>query len=236
MTAPIEVACGIWVTTTTADRAAASTHRDDRRRAAALPEWRARELLAGRGLLRQLLAAVRPGPAGAEIVPDRRGKPWLRGHPDIGISVSHSRGTLAAGVALGRAVGVDVQRPDPAVRASFARRLLGTHAGRLTALPPAAAAEEVAWVWTAQEACVKADGAGLAGRPWIIDVPPGARSGRWRSYRWLSLRDHSSTPLSCAFAMAASTPDPPASTPGPPADTADTPAPTPRPTPWKGAR
>ncbi|WP_063762763.1 4'-phosphopantetheinyl transferase family protein [Streptomyces sp. NRRL S-1448] len=229
MTAPIEVAGGVWVTLTTADRATASTHHDDRRRAAALPEWRAREFLAGRGLLRQLLAAVAPGPAGAEIVPDRRGKPWLHGHPDLGISVSHSRGTLAAGVALGRAVGVDVQRPDPAVRASFARRLLGTHAGRLTALPPAVAAEEVAWVWTAQEACVKAAGPGLAGRPWTIDVPPGARSGRWRGYRWRSLRDHSSTPLSCAFALIADAPDPPTVLPGTPARTS-------RPTLWKGAR
>lgn len=204
MTAPIEVAEGVWVTTTTVDRAVPSTHRDDRRRAAALPEWRAREFLAGRGLVRQLLAAVRPGPAGAEtaraeIVPDRRGRPWLRGHPGIGISVSHSRGALAVGVAQGRALGVDVQRPDPAVSASFARRLLGAHTGRVTALPPAAAADEVAWVWTAQEACVKAAGLGLAGRPWTIDVPPGARSGRWRDYRWLILRDHSTTPLSCAF-------------------------------------
>ncbi|MEE4418530.1 4'-phosphopantetheinyl transferase family protein [Streptomyces bugieae] len=228
MTAPIEVARGVWVATTTADRTAPSTHRDDRLRAAALPEWRAREFLAGRGLLRQLLAAVRPGPAGAEIVPDRRGKPHLRGHPDLGISVSHSRGALAAGVAPGRAVGVDVQCPDPAVSASFARRLLGAHAGRLTALPPAAAAEEVAWVWTAQEACVKAGGLGLAGRPWTIDVPPGARSGRWQGYRWLSLRDHSSTPLSCAFAMTAGTRGGPAGTPGTPAAH--------HPIPWKGER
>ncbi|MFD8545390.1 4'-phosphopantetheinyl transferase family protein [Streptomyces sp. NPDC059649] len=214
------------MTTATADRTAPSTHPDDRRRAAALPAWRAREFLAGRGLVRHLLATVRPGPAGAEparaeIVPDRRGKPWLRGHPGIGISVSHSRGVLAAGVARGRALGVDVQHPEPAVSASFARRLLGAHAGRVTALPPAAAAEEVAWVWTAQEACVKAAGLGLAGRPWTIDVPPGARSGRWRDHHWLSLRDHSTTPLSCAFARTAGAPGPPAA---------------PHPTPSKGER
>ncbi|MEU9119880.1 4'-phosphopantetheinyl transferase superfamily protein [Streptomyces sp. NPDC048506] len=203
MTLPIEVADRLWVRTTTADRVAPSTHPDDLRRAAAgLPEWRAHELLTGRALLRELLAAVRPDLAGAEVVPDRRGKPWLRGHPGVGISVSHSRGALAAGVGLGRSVGVDVQRPGAFVTPSFARRLLGEHTGRLAGLPPARAAEEVAWVWTAQEACVKASGAGFAGRPWTIDVPPGARSGRWGDYRWLSLRDHSATPLSCAYRTA----------------------------------
>ncbi|MGW1376001.1 4'-phosphopantetheinyl transferase family protein [Streptomyces sp. NPDC002446] len=201
MTAPIEVADRVWVTTA-ADRPASSTHRDDLRRAAAMPGWRAQEFLTGRALLRQLLAAVRPALAGADIVADRRGKPWLRGHPGIGISVSHSDGALAAGVAVGRALGVDLQRPGARVSASFARRLLGAHAERIAGLPPARAAEEVAWVWTAQEACVKATGTGLAGRPWTIGIPPGARSGRWRDHRWIALREHSTTPLSCAFPLA----------------------------------
>ncbi|MFE1774377.1 4'-phosphopantetheinyl transferase family protein [Streptomyces sp. NPDC059008] len=201
MSAPIEVADRLWVATATADRVAPSTHRDDLRRAQRMPAWRAREFLTGRALLRELLAAVRPALSGTDVVADRRGKPWLRGHPGIGISVSHSHGALAAGVAVGRALGVDLQRPGARVTASFARRLLGGHAERIAALPPARAAEEVAWVWTAQEACVKATGAGFADRPWTIDVPPGARSGRWRDYRWISLREHSATPLSCAFPL-----------------------------------
>lgn len=201
MRAPIEVADRIWVTTT-GERPAPSTHHDDLRRAGAMPGWRAQEFLAGRGLLRELLATVRPDLAGADVVTDRRGKPWLRGHPGTGISVSHSHGALAAGVAVGRAVGVDLQRPGTHVTASLARRLLGEHAGRITALPPARAAEEVAWVWSAQEACVKATGAGFAGRPWTIEIPPGAHFGRWRDHRWLSLREHSATPLSCAFPLA----------------------------------
>ncbi|WP_220377835.1 4'-phosphopantetheinyl transferase family protein [Streptomyces inhibens] len=202
MTAPLLVADQVWVTTATADRITPSTHRDDLRRAAAMPAWRAQEFLTGRALLRELIAAVRPALAQADIVPDRRGKPWLRGRPGLGISVSHSQGALAAGVAAGRALGVDLQRPAPSVTASFTRRLLHEHAQQLAALPPARAAEEVAWVWTAQEACVKADGTGFAGRPWTIDVPPGARTGRWGGYRWISLRDHSPTPLSCAFPTA----------------------------------
>ncbi|MFG2892554.1 4'-phosphopantetheinyl transferase family protein [Streptomyces sp. NPDC048248] len=199
MTAPLMVEDRIWVSTSSVGRVAPSDHRDDLRRASALPEWRAREFLAGRALLRELIAAVCPAPAAADITADPGGKPRLRGHRTVGISVSHSGGALAAGVAIGRDLGVDVQRPGSAVTPSLARRLLHGHARRITALPPARAAEEVAWVWTAQEACVKACGAGLSGRPWTIDVPPGARAGRWGDYRWLSLRDHSPLPLSCAF-------------------------------------
>ncbi|GGU69999.1 hypothetical protein GCM10010211_39500 [Streptomyces albospinus] len=199
MTGPLQVADRVWVSAATDVAHEPSRHRDDLRRAAVLPEWRIREFLAGRGLLRQLLAAIRPDLADAEIAPDRRGKPALRGHPGIGVSISHTQGGTAAGLALGRDLGVDLQCPAPAVTASFTRRLLPAHAQRLAALPPARAAEEVAWVWTAQEACVKAGGAGLAGRPWTIGIPPGARTGRWRGYRWISLRGHSTMPLSCAF-------------------------------------
>ncbi|KUL37925.1 hypothetical protein ADL22_19730 [Streptomyces sp. NRRL F-4489] len=201
---PLQVADRVWVATTTgtggpSGPAPVSRHRDDLRRAAALPEWRAREFLAGRGLLRALLAAVRPDLAGAEIVPGPRGKPALRGHPDVGVSVSHTEGGAAAGVAVGRALGVDLQHPADRPNPALVRRLLPGHAHLLAALPPERAAAEVAWVWTAQEACVKASGAGLAGRPWTIDVPPGARTGHWSGYRWTTLRDHSTTPLSCAY-------------------------------------
>ncbi|MFH8569981.1 4'-phosphopantetheinyl transferase family protein [Streptomyces sp. NPDC017993] len=199
MTAALMVEDHVWVSTSAVGRVAPSAHRDDLRRADALPEWRAREFLAGRALLRELITEVRPALAAAGITTDPRGKPRLHGHPTVGISVSHSGGAVAAGVAIGRDLGVDVQRPDSAVTPSFARRLLHGHAHRITALPPARAAEEVAWVWTAQEACVKAGGEGISGRPWTIDVPPGARAGSWGDYRWLSLRDHSPLPLSCAF-------------------------------------
>ncbi|MER7109837.1 4'-phosphopantetheinyl transferase family protein [Streptomyces sp. NPDC000229] len=200
MTEPFAVADGVWVITGDVAGATPSAHRGDLLRAAALPEWRAREFLAGRGLLRRLLTAVRPELAAGAVVPDPRGKPWLRACPEVGVSVSHSRGALAAAVALGARVGVDVQRPESAVTASFARRLLGERgAEELAGLPAARAAEEVAWVWTAQEACVKADGRGLAARPWTVGMAPGARTGWWGPYRWIALRERSATPLSCAF-------------------------------------
>ncbi|WP_328316322.1 4'-phosphopantetheinyl transferase family protein [Streptomyces sp. NBC_00388] len=211
MNTVLEVADGVWVAAVAAGCTDPSTHRDDLRRATRLPEWRAREFLAGRGLLRRLIDAVHPSAAGAGITPDARGKPGIAGLPGVGVSISHSEGAVAAGIAVGRAVGVDLQHPADSVSAPFARRVLHSHADRVTALPPEQAAEEVAWVWTVQEACVKATGAGVSGRPWAIDVRPGARSGRWDAYRWVSLRDRSRTPFSCAFSAH---PGPPA-LPGP---------------------
>jgi 4'-phosphopantetheinyl transferase len=58
---------------------------------------------------------------------------------------------------------------------------------------------EFAWIWTAQEACVKATGQGLAGRPWTVPVEVGQRAGTWHGVRWLSLRDRFGTPVSCAY-------------------------------------
>ncbi|WP_329223598.1 4-phosphopantetheinyl transferase [Streptomyces sp. NBC_01485] len=199
ISAPVTVADEVWVAVAALDRVAPSGHRDDRLRAVALPEWRAAEFLAGRGLLRELLAAVRPRLADRDVVTDVRGKPRLRGRPGVGVSVSHSRGTVAVAVAVGRELGVDVQQPRETVSATLTRRLLGEHARDLTGLSAAGVAREAAWVWTAQEACVKAGGEGLRGRPWSIDVPQGARAGHWGDYRWVSLREHSAIPLSCAF-------------------------------------
>lgn len=160
---------------------------------------RAQEFLAGRGLLRATLAHVIPHAAGAEVAMRTGGKPHLRGHGGVGISVSHDGGVTAVCVAAGREVGVDVQHPGHAVAPGLLRRCLGRHAGPVAALSTEDAATELAWVWTVQEACVKATGAGLAGRPWTIEVPPGRSAGRWPRGRWISLRDRSRIPLSCAF-------------------------------------
>ncbi|MGW6270791.1 4'-phosphopantetheinyl transferase family protein [Streptomyces sp. NPDC055060] len=197
---PLEVAAGVWVA---AGSAAPSTHDDDARHAAALPQWQARRFLHGRGLLRQLLRAVAPPLAGATIAYDRRGQPHLPDHPTAGISVSHSAGMVACAFATEARVGVDLQHPAASVSSTLARRLLRSHAPDVLALPPARAAEELTWVWTAQEACVKAAGAGLAGRPWDIDVPPRQHGGDWETYRWMCLRAVSRTPLSCAVGSAA---------------------------------
>ncbi|MFE0644598.1 4'-phosphopantetheinyl transferase family protein [Streptomyces sp. NPDC058877] len=196
MIGALEVADGVWVS---AGSARPSTHDGDLRAAAVLPEWRGARFLRGRGLLRSLLHAIAPSLADADIVPDGRGRPCLKDFPHAGISVSHSGSTTACSFTRSGRVGVDLQHSAESAGQVLARRLLRTHAPRVLALGPERAAREVAWVWTAQEACVKAAGTGLAGRPWEIDVVPGSRTGMWGPYRWICLRDHSDIPLSCAY-------------------------------------
>ncbi|WP_405006898.1 4'-phosphopantetheinyl transferase superfamily protein [Kitasatospora purpeofusca] len=172
---------------------------DDLAQARALPPWRAEQFLTGRATLRRLLREVRPDLAGTPVRPDPRGRPRLLGHPDVGVSISHDGGLSAAAVAPGRRVGVDLQLPSGEPSAGMLRRCLREHAARLESLPAPERAREFAWVWTVQESCVKAAGTGLAGRPWAVAVTPGHRHGRWGRYRWISLRDSSPVPLSCAF-------------------------------------
>ncbi|HWG98294.1 MAG TPA: 4'-phosphopantetheinyl transferase superfamily protein [Pilimelia sp.] len=200
---PLRVAPGVWVVASPAGAArhpvAARTTAADRADARGRPGWRAAEILLGRGLLRGLLDLVVPDAADAPVVHTPAGRPELAGWPRLGVSVSHDRGTVAAAVAVGRRVGVDVQHPVPDIRHRTLARCLRDHAASLTALPPRHRDLEFAWVWSAQEACVKAEGSGLAGRPWTVDVRPLHRRGRWRGYRWRSLRDQSPVPLSCAY-------------------------------------
>jgi 4'-phosphopantetheinyl transferase len=197
--AVVEVAAGVWVASAPLADVAPSGHPPDVVASADMPAHRAREFLGGRGLLRATLAHVFPHAAGADVAARAGGKPYLRGHGGVGISVSHDAGMVAVCVAAGKDVGVDLQRPDHAVHPDLLRRCLGRHADAVSALSTQDAATELAWVWTVQEACVKVTGAGLAGRPWAVDVVPGRSSGRWPAGRWISLRGRSRIPLSCAF-------------------------------------
>ncbi|TWV47506.1 4-phosphopantetheinyl transferase [Streptomyces misionensis] len=174
---------------------------NDRAVAAALPRRRTAEFLAGRSLLRHLLRLTVPERASTPIRADANGRPLLDGDPATGISISHDGLAIAVAVGRGQRVGVDVQLPAPHVPDSLLHRCLGRHAQDVIPLSEHRRGVELAWVWTAQEACVKAAGTGLTGSPWSIDVPPGSREGQWGGYRWISLRDRSHTPLSCAFSL-----------------------------------
>jgi 4'-phosphopantetheinyl transferase len=200
-----EVSPGVWVASATRTGLGdPPVHAGDLAEAGTRPRWRRGEFLAGRHLLRRLLRRVRPGLAALPVRTDPAGKPRLDpgGAPDLalpGITISHDEDRIAAAVCAHGDVGVDVQLPPERLTDSAVRRCLGPHAPEVTALPRARRAKEFAWVWTVQEACVKAAGTGMAGRPWSIDVPPGATSGRWGGFAWLSLRARSQVPLSCAF-------------------------------------
>ena len=194
---PIEVECGIWVDHH--DRAPASGHPDDLRATRDGPAWRRAQRLGARGLLRRLLDRVVPAAAGAEIETCPGGRPRLKGWPQIGISLSHDEGLAAVAVAIGRHVGVDVQTPPRDLSEGLVRRCLRERAPAVLSLDAEARATEFAWIWSVQEACVKCEGSGLAGRPWCIDVPAGAAAGRWRDVTWRMLRRHTAIPISCAF-------------------------------------
>ncbi|WP_411104862.1 4'-phosphopantetheinyl transferase family protein [Streptomyces sp. cmx-4-9] len=161
---------------------------EEQRAAAAMAPWRAREHLAGRALLRTLLARLL-GEADARgpVVPEPAGRPRLPGSPRTGVSISHSGPYAAAAVGIGLDVGVDVQVPCPP-SAGMLRRCCPPHtAARLTSLPPGAAARAFARVWTVQEACVKARGTGLPGAPWRIRADLDAPAGSWGRLRWSRL-------------------------------------------------
>lgn len=199
-----EISPGVWVASATrADLGDPPAHAGDLAEAGTRPGWRRGEFLAGRHLLRHLLRRIRPDLAALPLCADPAGKPRLdAGGADLalpGITISHDEDRIAAAVCAHGDVGVDVQLPPERLTDSAVRRCLGSHAPAVTALPRRRRAKEFAWVWTVQEACVKAAGTGMAGRPWSIDVPPGAVSGHWGGFAWLSLRTRSPVPLSCAF-------------------------------------
>jgi 4'-phosphopantetheinyl transferase len=166
-----------------------------------VPAWRAAESRAARALLRWLLAGeVSVDAAAAPIAARWSGQPYLVGRPELGISLSHGHGHVAAAIGIGLAVGVDVQAPVPVSAGVLGRCCLPEVRDELSALPDAVRDLEFAWIWTVQEACVKAAGTGLAGRPWSIPVERGQREGEWLGHRWRSLRDDSAVPLSVAHA------------------------------------
>ncbi len=201
------IVSNVYVTVDAIDEALSTRPaRQDRLRAVGMPAWRQREYLAGRTLLRRLLTEVAGDAAAGPIEARSSGQPYLPGRPGLGISLSHTHDLVAAAVGVGCAVGVDVEAAAPVSRAMLRRCCTPEALAVLDSLPRAAADVEFAWLWTAKEACVKAAGTGLAGAPWLIPVPPGERSGRWGSVRWHSLRDRSTTPVTCAYAQSKEVP------------------------------
>jgi 4'-phosphopantetheinyl transferase len=184
-----------------AAKAAGRLTGDDLARLRDLPAWKVRQYLASRSLLRALLAEVVDADAAARPLSARAGgQPWLRGRSEIGVALSHSGGAVAAAVGLGRAVGVDVERVQ-AVSDGLVRRCCTPGGRRLLArLAPEQRAEAFSWIWAAQEACVKATGAGMAGRPWTVPVEPHEQAGSWGTVRWRRLGTGRAPAAVCAYA------------------------------------
>ncbi|MFD8971501.1 4'-phosphopantetheinyl transferase family protein [Streptomyces sp. NPDC059593] len=171
----------------------------DRAAAAELPPWRAAEYTAARTLLRALLRETGDDLRGGPVAARPGGRPYLPDRPDLGVSLSHSAGWVAAAVGADRDVGIDVQTPAPVAARLLRLCCSPEDADTLTALPEHSRRREFAWLFTVQEACVKALGTGLSGRPWTVPVRLGQRSGTWHHLHWTAPRTAQPVPTGCAW-------------------------------------
>lgn len=153
--------------------------------AASCPPRRAREFSAGRALLRWALArSLGPWAASSRVALTERGKPVLADLPATGISLSHGGGTVAAAVAVGRAVGIDVQGPVPVTEGLLRRCCTPEQQGELAALAPEGRPAALARRWVIHEAHAKATGRGLTRRPGRFPGPLLAHSGQRQGFVW----------------------------------------------------
>ena len=124
--------------------------------------------LAGRALVHALLAALpAPPPAGLLVNNDAAGRPWLAGPArDLRVSLSHSGAWVAAVLARGGRVGVDVERIRDKAQRLASRYLAPEEQAAAQALiraAPAAADAHYTLLWSAKETLYK-----LAGQRGIL--------------------------------------------------------------------
>jgi 4'-phosphopantetheinyl transferase len=129
------------------------------------PEHRAR-FVAARGTLRRILGLhLRLAPESLRFSYGEHGKPALAAPlgTDLEFNVSHSSDLALYAVAMGRAVGVDVERvKSEGSWLQIAERYFAPHeAAYLASLPVAAAREKFFELWSGKEARMKARGTGL---------------------------------------------------------------------------
>ncbi|MGH7311905.1 MAG: 4'-phosphopantetheinyl transferase family protein, partial [Candidatus Rokuibacteriota bacterium] len=135
-----------------------------------------RRFIAGRGLLRAVLARYLGTAASAvRIRGDAGRKPQLHGPDDGGLrfNVAHSEDLALYAVAWQREVGIDVERIRPELDwAALAARFFSPPERAALAGAGAEAAALFTRLWVAKEAYLKATGLGLAGR---LDQAPAWR-------------------------------------------------------------
>lgn len=126
-----------------------------------------REFIAAHALLRSMLASFVNFPAPAwRFTSDADGKPRVKPHSgprELPFNMSHTRGLVAAAIAVDGAIGIDVERIDPA-KADFAMAEEYFAPAEVRTLREATPAERPMCffrLWTLKEAYVKAIGTGL---------------------------------------------------------------------------
>ncbi|MFL5448489.1 MAG: 4'-phosphopantetheinyl transferase family protein [Gemmatimonadales bacterium] len=129
--------------------------------------------MAGRGLLRQILASYLDlAPKAVRFGYTGNGKPYLLSHSELHFNVSHAAETLVVAVAGDRPLGVDVEvLPLDAADAGVANLVFcASERAGLEALDPMEYSRIFARLWTRKEAYIKADGRGMTLQLDHIDV------------------------------------------------------------------
>jgi 4'-phosphopantetheinyl transferase len=134
-----------------------------------------RGFVAGRWLLRSVLAAVMGVPPGSlELRAGAHGKLFLVGHDAIapGFNLSHSGDLATVALVRGRQVGIDIEAVRPLTDAALlARRILGPRElQEYEKLADARRATTLLAAWTRKEAVLKAAGTGVSGHLRSIDT------------------------------------------------------------------
>jgi 4'-phosphopantetheinyl transferase len=92
--------------------------------------------------------------------------------PDVGVSVSHTRGLTAVAVCTGGEVGVDVEKVRDLPAVELARRWLNEdEASWISSHDDSSRARAFLWIWTHKEALGKVRGTGLARGGRLQQVP-----------------------------------------------------------------
>ncbi|MDB5466760.1 MAG: phosphopantetheinyl transferase [Phenylobacterium sp.] len=157
------------------------THDEARRARAAVTPAARRRFIAGRALLRRLLA-LRTGqsPAAVRLTYGARGKPAAEG-AGLAFNLSHAGSWLLIAIAASGDIGVDVEDRLPLLEAmALAPRILtGDEQRRLAMAPPRRKASLVQRHLVLKEAMMKARGHGLALDPRTISVDRDGSGGQW---------------------------------------------------------
>ena len=149
--------------------------------------------VAGRGLLRQLLAErLDDDPARIRIVSGEHGKPQLAEQGAIRFNLAHSDGDALFAFTEAGDVGIDIERVRtvdclPLSRSCFSKR----ERDELLSLDASARLEAFFEGWVRKEAVIKADGRGMSlelhsfgvtlrDPPGMIEAPPGNDAAQWR--------------------------------------------------------
>lgn len=165
---------------------------EEQKRAEALRrEEDRRRFITAHGLLRSILGLYLEVPPGkVTIRRDPYGKPRLpEDAGDLRFNMSHSHELALIAVAMGREVGVDVERIRAALpmREIVGRFLPGPEADALLALPEERLIGAFFKAWTRHEAYVKGIGRGLLPTPARLDaatVPSDAHDAPLHAERW----------------------------------------------------